>query len=328
VPVSSPTLTPAAAAERATRLADRLGRRTGLDGVLGDLRRVAEPVTDEPTPVTVALTWEPIDNDDPVWWPQGLSTDAEAGVRPASVLLAAWYAKGWRELLPNVAARISVLSLAERRYEHVLLVSPGPFGRRLPVPVHAGGLAWMGDLLLVADTQRGVRVFDLRDITKLSEPVRGCRFALPQRERWTSSTPRGITEVTYSFLSLDPTEGSWLLAGEYRHPGDGTRLLRFPLEPLLSGRPSAAVEVVPAGLASMQGVVRVDRTYWVSGSRGSARRGRLWHMRGDTFESLEDVLPIGCEDLSYDPLEQRLWTQGEYPGLRRVVALPMPPRVD
>lgn len=292
--------------------------------MLSDLQRVAEPVTDEPDPVTVALTWEPIDNADPTWWPQGLSTDAETGVRSASVVLAAWYAKGWRELLPNVAARVSVLSLAEQRYEHVLLVSSGPFGRRLPVPVHAGGLAWVGDLLLVADTQRGVRVFDLRDITKLSEPIRGCRFALPQRERWTSSTPRGMAGVKFSFLSLDPTDGSWLLAGEYRYPGDGTRLLRYPLEPLVFGRPSTAVEVVPAGLNSMQGVARIDQTYWVSGSRGSARRGRLWHRRGDTFDSFDDVLPIGCEDLSYDPLERRLWTQGEYPGRRRVVGLPLP----
>lgn len=323
---STPTLTPADHPQRAARLTDRLGRRAGLGGVLADLRRVAVPVDDEPDAAAIALRWEQADDHDMTWWPQGLSTDAEAGGRPASVILAAWYAKGWRGWHPNVAARVSVLSLVDRRYEHVLLVGAVrlPGVRSWPVPVHAGGLAWHGDLLLVADTRRGVRVFDLRDITELTKPVRGCRFALPQRGRWTSSTPRGTASVTFSFLSLDPTEESWLLAGEYQRRGAGARLLRYPLEPLLAGRPAAAVEVVPAGLASMQGVARVDGTYWVSGSRGDSRRGRLWHRHGEDFQSLDDRLPIGCEDLSYDAVTGRLWTQGEYPGHRRVVGLPLP----
>ena len=321
-------LTPGEQPERASRLADRLGRRVGLDGVLSDLRRVAVPVTDEPDPAAIGLTWEQPDDDDPRWWPQGLSTDAEAGGRAASVVLSAWYAKGWRGWHPNVAARVSVLSLAEQRYDHVLLAGSVyvPGRRCWPVPVHAGGLAWCSNRLLVADTRRGVRIFDLRDITELDEPVRGCRFALPQRGRWTSSSPQGTAAVKFSFLSLDPTDGGWLLAGEYRHPGDGARLLRYPLEPLLAGRTSAAVEVVPAGLASMQGAARVDGTYWVSGSRGAGRRGRLWRARGAEFESLDDALPIGCEDLSYDATAGRLWTQGEYPGRRRVVGLPLPAR--
>ena len=306
-----------------------MGTRVGLQGVLADLQRVAQPVTDEPNPDTIALTWAPPDVADATWWPQGLATDAEDGGRAASVVLSAWYAKGPRGLLPNVAARISVLSLAEQRYEHVLLQSPGPplisLGRPWPVPVHAGGLAWLGDLLLVADTRRGVRVFDLRDITRLEEPVRGCRFALPQQGRWTSST-RGTHRMSYSFLSQDSsTAGRWLLAGEYARPGDGTRLARYPLDALLAGRPGSAVEVLTAGLASMQGVARVGQVYWVSGSRGHDRRGRLWCRREDgTFDSIDDVLPTGCEDLSYDAVADRLWTQGEYPGSRRVVGLPMP----
>jgi hypothetical protein len=332
-PVSTPevTLTPETPRpDRARRLAEGIGTRVGLDGVLADLQRVAQPVTDEPDPAAVALTWAPSDVADATWWPQGLATDAEDGSRPASVLLSAWYAKGPRGWLPNVAARISVLSLSELRYEHVLLQSPGwaglPLTRAWPVPVHAGGLAWVGDLLLVADTRRGVRVFDLRDVTRLTEPVRGCRFALPQQGQWTSSAP-GTRAVSYSFLSQDASaDGRWLLAGEYSRPGDGTRLLRYPLEPLLAGQPSRVAEVVTAGLAGMQGVARVGQTYWVSGSRGRERRGRLWRRREDGgFDSIDDVLPTGCEDLSYDAPGNRLWTQGEYPGDRRLVGLPMPP---
>jgi hypothetical protein len=52
------------------------------------------------------------------------------------------------------------------RYRHVLLVEPyrdragNPSFRA--VPVHAGGIAWYGHYLYVADTYAGFRVFDTR----------------------------------------------------------------------------------------------------------------------------------------------------------------------
>lgn len=332
MPPPGPTLTPTRqSADRAQRLAGRLGRRVGLDGVLADLRRAARPAVDERHPDAPALCWDAADAADQTWWPQGLTTDAEAGGAPASVLLAAWYTRGLGDRLPNVAVRVSVLSLAERAYEHVLLVDPvssllTPFGRGWPVPVHAGGLVWTGDLLLVADTRRGFRVFDLRDVTRLERPVRGCRFTLPQRGRWAASRPAGTPRMAFSFASLDSAaDGPWLLSGEYARAGTGTRLVRHPLSPLLAGEPAEAAEVVVAGLPSMQGVARVDGTWWVSASRGSARRGQLWHGTSErAFEPIDDALPVGCEDLSYDPVGGLLWTQAEHPGQRLVMAVPLP----
>lgn len=331
MPARGLTLTPELrSAERAESLAAEVGERIGIDGVLADLRRTARPATDERHPDAPTLRWDDADDADDAWWPQGLTTDAEAGsAAGAGVVLAAWYAKGLRGRLPNVAVRVSVLSLAEARYDHVLLVDPrrtwrAPQRRHGPVPVHAGGLVWIGDLLLVADTRRGFRVFDLRDVTRLARPVQGCRFALPQRGRWTSRQPSGEVSFRWSFASVDP-EGPWLLAGEYARPGTGTRLVRHPLAPLLAGEPAEAAEVVVAGLPSMQGVARVDGTWWVSTSRGVAHRGRLWHGTSDgAFERIDDALPVGCEDLSYDRAGRLLWTQGEHPGQRLVLAVPLP----
>lgn len=324
-----PTLTPdLRSTDRAEALAHRVGERVGLDGVLGDLRRAARPVRDAGWPDAPALGWDDADAHDRTWWPQGLTTDAESGGGPASVVLAAWYAKGLGGRVPDVAARVSVLSLEQRAYEHVLLLDPrrtwrAPVRPPGPVPVHAGGLVRIGDLLAVADTRRGLRVFDLRDVIRLRRPVHGCRFALPQRGRWTSRQPSGEVSFRWSFASVAP-DGAELVAGEYAREGT-PRLVRLPLPPLLAGRPVDAVEVVAAGVRSMQGVARVDGTYWVSASRGDARRGRLWHGNAEhAFQRIDDALPVGCEDLSYDAAGRRLWTQGEHPGQRLVLAVPLP----
>src|SRR5688500_17355852 len=132
----------------------RLGRRfepVGLDGVLGDLDRTAEPC---PVPGEAAgpgFTWEGRDRDDQSWWPQGV-----AALRSGEVLLVSWYATR-RRLVRTPGARISVVDRTDPvvpRYRHVLLVAPH---RRLgvltvgTVPVHAGGIAVFGDLLYVAD---------------------------------------------------------------------------------------------------------------------------------------------------------------------------------
>jgi hypothetical protein len=332
VPATGLSLTPDQRfADRAPALARRVGQRVGLDGLLSDLGRAARVAVDGHYPDAPALHWDAQDAHDRTWWPQGITTDAESSTGPASVVIAAWYAKGLAGRLPNVAARVSVLSLADARYDHVLLVDPrrawlDPRRPHRHVPLHAGGLVWVGDLLLVADTRRGMRAFDLRDVTALDRPVAGCRFLLPERGRWVASTSGPTHRLRWSFAAVDASapDAPQLLAGEYAREGT-PRLVRLPLAPLLAGRPAEAVEVVAAGVRSMQGVARVDETYWVSASRGEATRGRLWHgTAGTTFERIDDALPAGCEDLSYDAAGDRLWTQSEYPGQRLVIAVPLP----
>ena len=290
--------------------------RLGLDGVLAQLDRQARPVAAGTVAGASGFTWDAEDASTDDWWPQGLTTSAEG-----TVLLSAWHAKGHGN--EHLATRISVVDLAAEgapRYAHVQLLDP--VGQ--PVQVHAGGLAWWSRQLLVADTWRGVRLFDLNDVIQ----VGAGRFTLRQLVSWSPTVWAGNRPLRWSFLSLDDSEPGelWLVAGEYDRRGAGARLVRWEAD-AETGLPSATepVEVVPADIPSMQGAVRVNGTYVVVASDGRRRRGHLW--TGDAergWRQHREALPIGPEDLSYDRVTGRLWTQTEYPGRRIVLTLPLP----
>jgi len=318
---------------------DRVGERVGITALLADLDRPA--AVDVETSAQTAFTWDDEDSTTTTWWPQGLTTSAESAHSTAdlpgrTIVLAAWYAKD-RSRGPSRAVRVSVLDasdLAAPRYTHLLLVEPrrrGRIGRWQPahVKVHAGGLVWRDHLLLVTDTWRGLRVFDLRHLVRVnpSPATYGCRYLLPQRTRWLATTGAGQRKLRWSFASLDRGEPSveWLIAGEYAR-GTGARLIRLPLAPLLEGRVAEAVEVITTDVPSMQGAVRVEGRYWVSASHGARRRGHLWvgGSKG-AFRKYPEALPVGPEDLSYDPASGGLWTQTEHPGHRQVLSMPLPP---
>lgn len=331
--------------------ADRLGERVGLVGLLADLDRSGRQARTVPIPRradAAGFCWDAEDGATPTWWPQGITTSADAAARgsPAglgdrSVLLSAWYARPGRR--PDTATRVSVVDLDAGapgpRYAHVLLVEPyrrpwsvRPRPRRRLVRVHAGGLAWCGNRLLVADTRRGVRVFDLADLVRLGpgapESAHGVDHVLPQRAAWRAGSTGGTRPLRWSFLALDRTEPGRLslVAGEYDRPGPGTRLARWALDPgtCLPLR-TAPEEVLRTDIPSMQGAVRVEGRYVISASRGSRRRGDLWTgPAGGPYERNAAALPVGPEDLSYDPTTGRLWTQTEHPGSRYVLRLPTP----
>ena len=326
-----------------TLVAEQLGERVGLAGALRDLDRQARPARVPGGSADAAVfTWDRADAGTRTWWPQGLTTSAEAaperGATGPRVLLSGWYAK--ENGRSDTATRVSLVDLdagpAGPRYDHVLLVEPvredwsGAARHRL-VKVHAGGLAWVGHLLLVADTRRGVRVFDLDDLVRLAPAGRrphGARFALPQRGAWRAAEQGDARPLRWSFLSLDRSEAEalWLVAGEYDHKGTGARLARFALD-LSTGTPlnRAADEVLRTDVPSMQGAIRVDGRYVVSASNGAYRRGHLWTgVAGGPWTRHARALPIGPEDLSYDQAAGRLWTQTEYPGKRYVLSVPLP----
>ncbi len=314
----------------------------GLAGILADLDRRARPALDRPSGAS-GFTWDRRDAASRTWWPQGLTLSADGaagpglGVGDRRVLIAGWYARDAGR--GDTAARVSVVDLdtgATPRYAHVLLMeayreaSSGEVRHR-PVPVHAGGLVWLGDRLLVADTRRGLRVFDLAAVVRAARGTglpRGVRHLLPQRGSWTASADEGTRPLRWSFVSLDRTTPGALslVAGEYSRQGAGARLVRWALDPAW-GTPSrpAPEEVVTTDIASMQGAVRVDGTYIVSASRGSRRRGHLWTgPAGGPYVRHPEALPVGPEDLAYDPGSGLVWTQTEYPRRRIVLAVPLP----
>ncbi|MGY1808571.1 hypothetical protein ACI8AF_14480 [Blastococcus sp. SYSU D00669] len=307
---------------RVDRLAARLPR-VGLDGVLADLDRAGEPGAVPGEAAEDGFTWDAADRSDPGWWPQGV-----AATRSGRVLLVSWYAK--RRRLRTQGVRLSVVdrsSPAGPRYRHVLLVVP----RRLPglppwlgrVPVHAGGIAVCGDLLHVADTLAGVRVFRLGDV--LRAPRGGYGYVLPQVTAFRVPLRAGRRRLRYSFLSVGTVDGRpRLVVGEYRRAGSHPRLASYPLDPR-TGLPAtdasgicAPLEVHEDQPVRMQGAAVHGSRWFLTASTGEGRPGDLHVGAPGRWRRRRGVLPPGPEDLAWSRPGEELWSVTEWPGSRWV----------
>lgn len=350
--VRGPDRTPDIAA-----LASATGGRVGLRGVLADPGRTARPV--RVWGAADAFRWDPEDSASPRWWPQGITSSADAGSQIAPeglyagrrVLLTSAYSRRVGDT-DSRGARISVVDLSDPdhvRYEHILLVRaratadpPGVVLR--PVHAHAGGLVWRGGHLHVAATMRGMHTFHLDDVVAAASPASdrlgpapgagiaafGHRYLLPERVAFAGRALEGVRPFRHSFLSLarDPA-GPELLAGEYGTQGAATRLVRYRLDGAGLPVTTVADTAVPlslheVGLARMQGAVDVGGRLHVVTSAGRHGRGSLWVGPVDGLTRHRWVLPAGPEDLCHWPGwpgEDRLWTQTEYPDRRTVLAL-------
>jgi hypothetical protein len=291
-------------------------RRIGLDGLLrgeaGGARR-GRWTRVPARAATAGFRWDRRDGRDRVWWPQGIDLRSVDGVRIVAV---SWYAQ------PRTAAaagsRISFVQLrpgGEPRYWHVALVVPvaeaGGVSLR-PVTAHAGGIAWDGDLLYVASTLHGLRVFDVGDIFV----TRGdARAVLPQRERW-AADEADADRLRFSFVSLDRSrEPGSLLAGEYLRDDPAGRLVSLRLDDA-----EAAISHGP-GLVRMQGATVVDDRWFVTTSEGIRTRGDLWVGGPTDLTRHRGVLPPGPEDIAHEPGTRILWSLSEHPGRRWVFAI-------
>ena len=188
--------------------------------------------------------WDREDSDTKDWYPQGIDGRGH-------VLLVSWYSKR------TGAARLSVVDTDAGRYGHVALVTTD--GK--PVKTHAGGLAWREDILYVADTTRGLRLFDLD------------RFAgdtLPQAGWY---RPAGAA-LRFSFASVDEAAGG-LLVGEYTDKVPGARLVRWPFAPGGLLAQEAASDAWVTAHANLQGAVVLAGQLLMAASRGPIREGKL-----------------------------------------------------
>jgi hypothetical protein len=332
-------------------LVDRVGRRlprVALDGVLDDLDRAAERCLVPGEAAGEGYTWDFVDREDPSWWPQGV-----ASIRSGRVLLVSWYARRPGLLRPP-GSRISVIDRTRPeapRYRHVLLVSPH---RRLgvltmgTVPVHAGGIAVDGNLLHVADTAFGVRVFDLGDVMRVPRRpsggdgrtprtgidrlprsvggigARGYDYVLPQLMAYRVPLRSGARRLRYSFLSIGQVAGRPnLVVGEYRRKGEGSpRLARYPLDPR-TGLPAAdelgrciPLEVYEGQPSRMQGAAVHESAWFVTASAGEGSPGDLYVGAPGAMHRHRGVLPTGPEDLGWSRPGEELWCVSEWPGRR------------
>jgi hypothetical protein len=314
------------------RLSTRL-RRVGLDGVLDDLDRAGRPC---PAPAEAAgegFTWDEVDRHDRSWWPQGV-----ASIRSGDVLLVSWYATR-RWLVRTQGSRISVIDRTHPdgpRYRHVLLVAPRrPLGALTmgAVPVHAGGIAVRGDLLYVADTLFGVRIFRLGDVMHARRQTPAGRFGthgydyvLPQLMALRVRLRPGVGRLRYSFLSIGQVDGRPnLVVGEYRRKGKGVpRLARYPLHPG-TGLPTAdghdgitPLQVYEGQPSRMQGAAVHGSTWFLTASAGEGVNGDLYVGAPGAWVRHRRVLPPGPEDLDWSRPGEELWCLSEWPGRRWV----------
>jgi hypothetical protein len=197
------------------------------------------------------------------------------------------------------------------------------------VPVHAGGIAVFGDLLYVADTAFGVRLFRLRDVMRARGGARtphGYDYVLPQLMALRVPLRAGRRRLRHSFLSVgDVAGGPTLVVGEYRRVRDvPPRLVRYDLDPG-SGLPIAdasgriaPVEVHERQPNRMQGAAVHGSTWWLTASAGKGVAGDLYVGAPGAWVRHRGVLPTGPEDLAWSRPGEELWCASEWPGHRWV----------
>lgn len=241
-----------------------VGTLRGLTGVLGDLNR-SGPVLTATTHPPVAgyrggFRWNDGDMAVTYWIPQGLAAGTSGST---NVALVSWHYDETVGGTPDRGVRLSVADISNMGgtavpYRHVLLVRPSTAGSYVSVNVHAGGMAWVGNYLYVADTSNGMRVFDLTQIREVDDSAacadsigkvgttwcaNGYKYILPQMSAYTvPSTITSPCKPKFSFLGKDSRGSDVLLSGEYCNtssatcamdgatPGLGGRLYRWPID--------------------------------------------------------------------------------------------------
>jgi len=315
------------------------GVRVGLPGVLDDLDRRAQAWTAPVRFLVEGYRWDRADMHDRVWYPQGVTTSADAFpdaiVYGRRIVVVSWYAKQpARDAFG--ASRLSFVDItdpAAPRYRHVSLVERGAAGDPTsvaPVRLHVGGIAWLRDCMLVADTGGGLRVFDLQDIRRMGTPSRGAQYLLPQRRAYQAVNDQGAEPFRFSFVSVDRTASRHqLVVGEYATGTQTRRLVTLALDDADADAPLALTDglavptSVETGVASMQGALVVDGRRYAAVGRGVHRRGSIWTWRtGDAApRERRASLAVGPEDLSYWQQRDEVWNASEEPGRRFVYAV-------
>jgi hypothetical protein len=333
-------------------LAALLGGRAGLPVLLGDLDRRARRTLAPGRAVHRALTWDAADRRDRRWWPQGVSTSADASdtedVEGRRMLVVSWYAKD----LPGEpggqqGSRLTFLDLASRRYRHVLLVVPAVIDGRLvlePLRVHAGGVVWCGPYLHIAATARGVITCRVDDLLRVPDDGAGdaerlgvdedrvssygYRYVLPVRFAYRAMTDDGLERLRYSFLSLDrgatPPE---LVVGEYGNSAQTRRLARFPLDPetlfLAEGADgvSRPLVVEDGGVVRTQGAAIAHGRWYLTASTGHWVPGSVYVGQPGSFRRHRWATPMGPEDIAWWPSTDLLWSVTEHPRRRWIYSM-------
>jgi hypothetical protein len=311
---------------------------------------------------TYRFGWNYDDGHSTHWYPQGITGSGEGysdgDVDGKQALAVSWY---YREDPKETAtgykgARISFVDiddLNDVRYRHVLLVEPtgttsSPNFKE--VRTHAGGIAWYGRYLYVADTSRGFRVFDLARMMRVRTdefiapgivPIGiiggeayalGYKYVLPMVKRYVQpagpdsslllSNPAEYLRLlqkqfTFSYLSIDrTTTPHQLIVGEYDESSSG----RFAVWDLNSSNKlldsGSSREVYDIRRTKTQGVARANAVWFYDHSYAEDQYRIHMQLPNGTVESIKGG--YGLEDMHYDINHSRLWMLTEHPESRKV----------
>jgi hypothetical protein len=258
------------------------------------------------------------------WIPQGVSGVSDAQDDElwgsAKPLLVSWYDADDRK--PHKSVRVTFVNPANNTYRHVLLVWPyAQRGTGAPTyepvgthgtdkGIHAGGIAWYGNRLYVADTNRGVRVFDMRVILDLGASRNGTT---------TGADKVGLHGKTY--YGKDGRLGMWPLQSTGAEPGD----------PLTDGNGRVVPRFVN-GLpdSNIQGAAGANGNWWFTHNvkpENGARPGQLilarWPSGGGWVVNPDrQTISYGPEDLYCWRGRHQVWTVAEHAGRRALYGLP------
>jgi hypothetical protein len=309
----------AASYARLDQLAKTFPRR-GLKFVLEHPRQTTQSAAGSPNlaqvgvPVVSSFKWSDADNGG-TWLPQGITGSAAAQadgvVGGHRSLLVSWYQD--TDASPARVSFVNADSLdgGGAGYSNATLVIPS--GRTVrPIKSHAGGIAWYKHWLFVAETDVGVRVFDLNYIlgaAKLPPTADlGSPWVLPQVGYYKKAPGSGLT---FSFVATDRSAPA-LVTGKYKNEKYNRRIVRWPLDPS-SGLPATQVSgawKMPA--SNVQGGLMHNGRLVVSSSYKPGGGGIGELVAGNPGAAASHwTWPDGAEDLHYAGTSNRVYSLTE-----------------
>ncbi|MER6106304.1 hypothetical protein ABT115_29540 [Streptomyces sp. NPDC001832] len=287
------------------------------------------------------------------WYPQGVTTsfDGYGGTVPGlgrDVLVVSWYGKKDYE---SRGARVTFVDVTgdpvNPKYQHVLLVEPrqaraGSRPTYRPVEIHAGGMAWVGNFLYIANRpgrnttvrRGGMSVFDITKMVRVTGGAAarnrfgyqdgkyyayGYDYVLPLHHIYENTAG---SNFQHSQLSLDRTQGAMasIVSSEYRPSSQG-HAARWNLAASGYIADGSSDESWMLRTARVQGAVSVaGRAYYSANVSTPGAAGQLWvQTPRDAKAAVHGKLSIGPEDLSYTTAHGgSLWGLGEHVRRRRV----------
>lgn len=293
------------------------------------------------------------DDGDCTNFPQGITTSRDAiGTANSGnydghqLVLVSWYTKDGCDGASS-RSRITLVdwdATYPNKYRKVLLVEPTGTAAApnfKDITVHAGGVSWFGDYLYVADTGRGMRVFDMRKILKTNTGgtagqigrqnastyyAHNYAYVLPQIGSVTAATTSG-TNLAWSTISLDRVSRSIVMteytcsSGCTDYPNRAPRAVRFPFASGLTtfAASTTASQALRLPWYKLNGVASHNNRWWFNSSGAK----QLYYWTPSTGSNTHTWVS-GGESISYweDATEaDLLWSLQEPIGKRNVFAV-------